>query len=85
MPITKQSPLETKHLIAMGAGMLLPVPVLGETILAYGLYPVIKETRICGNDSFTNSVASIAVAGLARIEIYQPFYLPTLDFISRIL
>jgi hypothetical protein len=85
MPGTKPSPLETKHLIAAGTGMLLPIPVLGEAVLAYGLYPIIKETRICGNDSFTNSVASIAVAGLARIELYQPFYLPTLDFISRIL
>jgi hypothetical protein len=85
MPRTKSSPLETKHLIAMGAGIFLPVPVLGEAILAYGLYPIIKETRICGNDSFMNSAASVAVAGLTRIELYQPFYLPTLDFISRIL
>jgi hypothetical protein len=85
MPRKKQSPLETKHLVVMGAGMFLPIPVIGEAILAYGLYPLVKETGICGNDSFANSAASIAVAGLTRISFYEPFYLPALDFISRIL
>jgi len=80
----KPSPLETKHLVALGAGMLLPIPVIGEAVLAYGLYPIIKETGIIKNDPIMNSVTSLATAGLTRAYLYEPFYLPSLNLISEI-
>lgn len=80
---TKPSVLETKHLVSLGAGMLMPIPVLGEAILAYGLYPVVKETKVFGHDPLLNQAVSLAAAALARIEFYKPFYLPILDQISK--
>ena len=77
------SPLETKHLISAGVGMLCPIPIVGEAMVAYGLYPMIKETGVCGTDLLMNSAASLAVAGLTRMEFYKPFYLPAMDFISK--
>ena len=61
--------------------MLCPIPIVGEAMLAYGLYPVIESTI---KDHLISSVTSLAVAGLARANFYQPFYIPAMDFISKI-
>jgi hypothetical protein len=79
----KKSPLETKHLIAGGLGMLCPIPVVGEATVAYFLNPIVKQTGIFGNDSLKTSAASLAIAALMRIELYQPIYLPILDYASK--
>ena len=78
----KQSPLETKHLVAGGLGMLCPVPIVGEAAVAYFLNPIVKETGIVGNDSLKTTVASLAVASLMRLELYKPVYLPIIDYVS---
>lgn len=80
---TKPSQLETKHLVSAGLGMLCPVPLVGEAMLAYGIYPVIKETGLFGRDEVLNSITSLAVAGLARFELYKPVYLPILEWASQ--
>jgi len=80
----KQSPLETKHLIVGGLGMLCPIPIFGEAAVAYFLNPIVKQTGIFGNDSLKTSAASLAIATLMRIELYQPIYLPILNYASQL-
>ena len=80
---TKQSPLETKHLVVGGLGMLCPIPVVGEAAVAYFLNPIIKETGIVGRDSLKIGAASLATAALIRFELYQPLYLPMIEYASK--
>ena len=80
----KQSPLETKHLVAGSIGMLCPIPGVGEAAVAYFLSPIIKKSRVFGNDELKTAVASLAIATLTRIELYKPFYLPILEYTSQL-
>ncbi|MFA5993317.1 MAG: hypothetical protein WC796_06430 [Candidatus Pacearchaeota archaeon] len=76
--------LETKQLAALAAGMLCPIPVLGEAVLAYGLNPIIKQTGLVKDNTPMNATFSLAVAGLTRLSFYGPFYLPMIHYASSL-
>ncbi len=81
MSRNKDSPLETKHLISGAAGMLCPLPIVGEALVAYGLYPVVRNVKLLGNNPVSQSAASLAVASLARLSFYAPFYIPAMNYV----
>ncbi|MFZ5955310.1 MAG: hypothetical protein ACOYT4_02695 [Nanoarchaeota archaeon] len=69
--------LEKKHLIAGLFGLICPMPVFGEALLAYSLYPIEKE--IFKEDTLT-FFASFATSTLIRLPAYNRFYLPIISY-----
>lgn len=71
----------TKTQLGMGlAGMLCPIPVVGEALLGGGIiYPILNEDMLKDNPG-PNVVLSLAVAGLTRMKAYEPIYLPMMEF-----
>jgi hypothetical protein len=83
------SPLETKHLVLTGLGLLCPIPGIGELIATIGLYPVVRATEFFGDTHPTNFAATLAVTTLTRFGLIydgplRPAYDLTMDLLSKL-
>jgi len=71
------------------AGMLCPVPVAGEALLAGFLYPIVKEIPIfkpkINEGNFPAIAVSFCSAGLARFQLYPIIYEPMINYLQRFL
>ncbi len=80
--------LSTLELACGAAGMLCPIPVVGEALLARFFYPIIKQIPLfqpvdSKDSNFSSAVVSVCVAGIARFQMYESFYLPMMDYAQR--
>lgn len=73
--MTNQQKLKTKHLVSGLAGMLCPVPLVGEALVSGFLYPIYDEMFKNSNPALSFT-ASMATAGLMRFQLYEPIYFP---------
>jgi hypothetical protein len=69
--------IKTLELTLIGTGMLCPFPIIGEGLLACGMYSTVKN--IFGKGS-SAAIASFAVAGLIRMKLYGPVYNPIMNY-----
>lgn len=75
--------LKQKHLVSGLAGMLCPIPIIGEILLSGLLYPVLKEIPIFEKNIATPIIAAIATSTLTRLQFYEIMYLPMLNYTSE--
>jgi hypothetical protein len=85
MTNSKLEEISKTQLVSGLIGMLCPIPVVGEAFLTGFLYPTVKQIGIFGESKPASLVASVCVAGLTRFKLYEPIYIPMLDYFSRIL
>ncbi len=62
-------------------GLVLPVPVIGEIALGYGIYRLLDDKTL-GNIS--RGITSGAIATIARAPLYTAAYLPMLEGIRSL-
>jgi len=74
--------LKTKHLVSGLAGMLCPIPVVGEALVSGLLYPIYDEIFQKSNPVL-NITASMAAAGLMRMKLYEIAYLPMMESVYK--
>jgi len=70
--------LKTKHLLSGLAGMLCPIPVVGEALVSGLLYPIYNE-MFNNQNPVLNITSSMATAGLMRMKLYEIAYFPLLN------
>ena len=70
------------------AGMLCPIPVVGEALFARFLYPIVNEIPLFHQKNnemnFPAIAVSVCVSALARFQLYQPVYEPMLNYFQKI-
>lgn len=71
------------------AGMICPVPVAGEILLSGFLYPIVKKIPLFNprnnkNAEVSSAITSMCIAGLTRFPMYEPFYIPMMNYIQRL-
>ncbi len=68
------------------AGMVCPVPVVGEVLLSGFFYPIVKEIPIFkpkANESNLPAIASsLCIAGLTRFQLYPIIYEPMMNYLQ---
>ena len=71
--------IKVRHAVGGLVGMLCPVPLIGESALAYCLYPATRELFKDSN-LVLNATVSLAVAGLMRFNFYKDYYIPVMEY-----
>lgn len=61
-------------------GMACPFPIIGELCLSAPIYTAISRSRL-SNSRGINITSSVAIAGLMRVSLYEPFYIPMLRYV----
>jgi hypothetical protein len=74
--------ISTGDMVCGLAGMLCPVPVVGEGLLSKFFHSVIEDTPIFSDSRAAQWAGSFVIASLTRLSFYTPFYLPALKYIG---
>ncbi len=70
--------IKVRHAVSGLVGIVCPFPVIGESALAYCLYPATRELFKDSNAVLSTTV-SLAVASLIRINFYKDYYFPAME------
>jgi len=87
---SKSNSLSKLELTCGIAGILCPLPVIGEALLAGFFYPIIKQIPLFEekkSDGLSTSavIASLCTSALTRIQLYPVFYDPIMHYVQKFL